>query len=155
LANSNPRAPARGRSFAIAAWLLFLLAETATQVVFKIAGASLELDGGLQHMIFRAAASPWVWAGFGLYLVDFILWLTILNESDLGRAYPLTSLVYLTTLLAAVTLFQEHLNLVRILGAATIMAGVAILLNDDKSPGHGQPPHSGQGAAPHWASPEP
>lgn len=144
----EPKPPEGGRLRAIVAWLAFLIAETATQVVFKIAGASISLDGGLRALIYHAAASPWVWAGFALYLVDFFLWLTILNESDLGRAYPLTSLVYLTTLFAAVVLFHEQLTAIRILGAATIMAGVAVVLADEKSMSQSQPPnHSSTGAS--------
>lgn len=128
-------------------WAVFLAAETATQIVFKVAGADLDLDSGLSPMLVHAIASPWVWAGFALYFVDFLLWMLILKESDLGRAFPLSSLVYVTSLIAAVTLFHEQTNLIRIVGLLTIMAGVAVLSADEDT--EAQPPSpTGQTAAP-------
>jgi len=131
---------------AIVSWAIFLTAETTTQIVFKVAGADLDLDAGLSPMLAHAIASPWVWAGFGLYFVDFLLWMLILKESDLGRAFPLSSLVYVTSLIAAVTLFHERTNLIRIIGLLTIMAGVAVLSADENT--ETQPPSpSGRGPA--------
>ena len=84
-------------------------------------------------MLLHAIASPWVWAGFVLYFIDFLLWMLILKESDLGRAFPLSSLTYLTTLIAAISLFHEAFDAVRILGVAIIIVGIAILSADEDS----------------------
>ena len=112
-------------------WALFLAVETLTQIVFKFAGASLELDaGGPAALVARALTNPMVIVGFVLYFAGFLIWMTILKDVDLGRAYPLTSLMYVTTLLAAVFVFHEALNPLRLLGVATIMVGVVILSSD-------------------------
>ena len=108
--------------------------ETLTQIVFKFAGATLDLgDGGLAALVVRALSTPVVLAGFALYFVGFLIWMTILKDTDLGRAYPLTSLMYVTTLLAAVFVFHEALTPLRVLGVVTIMAGVVILSSDQDS----------------------
>lgn len=118
---------------ALLSWALFLVAETATQVVFKIAGESLSLDHGFAPMVQTALVNPWVWTGFGLYLADFVLWMSILKEEDLGRAYPLTSLVYVATIAAAVALFHEKVTVLQMVGVGAIMAGVVFLSADENT----------------------
>lgn len=118
---------------ALLGWALFIAAETTTQIVFKVAGASLNLEWGLGPMLLHALESPWVWAGFALYFVDFLLWILILKDADLGRVFPLSALVYVASVTAAVTLFHETLNPARILGVLIIMIGVAILSGDENT----------------------
>lgn len=115
---------------AIAGWLLFIAVETATQVTFKYAGGTLDDSAGLAQMVVRAAHQPLVLLGFGLYFAGFLVWLTILKDIDLGRAFPMTAVIYVSTLVAAVTLFHEHLNPMRIVGVAVIGVGVALLASD-------------------------
>jgi drug/metabolite transporter (DMT)-like permease len=59
--------------------------------------------------------------------------MTILKDADLGRAFPMTATIYLSTLACAVLVFHEHLNLTRILGVAVIMAGVLLMASDENS----------------------
>jgi drug/metabolite transporter (DMT)-like permease len=73
--------------------------------------------------------------GFGLYFCGFVVWLTILKEIDLGRAFPMTAIIYVTTLASAVLLFHERLNGMRIAGVAVIAVGVALLASDAPKPG--------------------
>ncbi len=115
---------------AIAGWLLFIAIETATQVAFKFGGASLDDSAGLGAMAATAAHNPVVWLGFGLYFLGFLVWLTILKDIDLGRAFPMTAVIYIATLAAAVTLFHEVLNPKRVAGVLVIALGVALLASD-------------------------
>lgn len=118
---------------AILPWFLYVVVETAVQVVFKIAGAGLQAGGGLMPMIAHAATSPWVLGGFFLYFLGFLLWMTILKDADLGRAFPMTAMVYLTTLAAAVFQFHEVLTPLRVIGILTIIVGVGVLASDENS----------------------
>jgi drug/metabolite transporter (DMT)-like permease len=115
-------------------WLLFIALETTIQVVFKIAGDTLNADAGLLTMVRQAATTPIVLLGFGLYFCGFIVWLTLLKDLDLGRAFPLTAMIYVATFLAAILLFHERPNATRILGALVIVAGVVLLAFDENSP---------------------
>jgi drug/metabolite transporter (DMT)-like permease len=115
---------------AIGGWVLFILVETATQVAFKYAGATLDDRSGLTHLVAQALATPVVLLGFGLYFAGFLVWMTILKDVDLGRAFPMTAIIYVSTLAAAVILFHERLNATRIAGVAVIAAGVALLASD-------------------------
>ena len=123
-----------GLASALWGWALFLAVETLTQIVFKFAGATLDLgDGTLLALAARALSTPVVLLGFVLYFAGFLIWMTILKDVDLGRAYPLTALMYVTTLIAAVVVFHETLTPMRLLGVATIMAGVVVLSSDTDS----------------------
>jgi drug/metabolite transporter (DMT)-like permease len=132
---------------AVGGWMLFIVTETATQVAFKYAGATLDDRSGLLHLAAQALSTPVVLLGFGLYFAGFLIWMTILKDVDLGRAFPMTGIVYVSTLAAAVILFHERLNATRIAGVAVIALGVALLASDngtgDSKPGDlaENPPH--------------
>lgn len=115
---------------AIAGWLLFIALETATQVAFKFGGSTLDDKLGVGPMIAAAAHNPVVWLGFGLYFLGFLVWLTILKDIDLGRAFPMTAVIYVATLAASVMLFHEVLNPKRVAGVLVIALGVALLAAD-------------------------
>lgn len=121
-----------GLKAAIGGWLLFVAVETATQIAFKYAGATLDNSAGLARLVMHALSTPVVAVGFVLYFCGFLIWLTILKDLDLGRAFPMTGVVYLTTLASAVILFHEHLNATRIVGVIVIAIGVALLAADDR-----------------------
>lgn len=111
-------------------WIAFLGTETLTQIVFKIAGSNLDGARGIWPLLMQIAASPWAIGGFVLYFAGFLLWMTILRDADLGRAFPITATIYLMSLAAAVFVFHESLNPLRIAGVVTIVAGVALLAGD-------------------------
>ena len=125
---------------AIWGWLLFVAVETATQMVFKYAGATLDDRAGLLAMAGHALTTPSVLAGFALYFCGFLIWMTILRSVDLGRAFPMTATIYLSTLAIAVLVFHERLNPTRIAGVAVIIAGVILMASDEDSRPEGRPP---------------
>lgn len=127
--------PEKSLAKAIGGWLLFIAVETATQVTFKYAGAALDDSHGLARMAMGALQTPVVLLGFLLYFLGFLIWLTILKDIDLGRAFPMTAVIYVSTLVAAVTLFHEHLNALRIAGVVVIAVGVALLASDTPNDG--------------------
>ena len=114
-------------------WAVFITVETITQITMKYAGEGLDDDHGFWPMVAHAAASPVTWLAFALYFAGFLIWLTILKDVDMGRAFPMTATIYLATLTAAVLLFHEHLNLIRILGVVSIVAGVGLLASDENT----------------------
>jgi len=126
-------------SRALLGWLLFLGTETLTQIVFKIAGSNLDGTRGVWSLLMQMVASPWAVGGFALYFAGFLLWMTILRDADLGRAFPITAAIYLMSLAAAVFIFHETLNPLRIAGVVAIIAGVALLAGDHDTVRHEHP----------------
>ena len=118
----------------IASWVLFVAIETATQVVFKLAGATLDPGSGIVPMALHALVTPIVVIGFVLYFCAFLCWMTILKDIDLGRAFPMTASVYFGTVTGGVLIFHEHLTPLRIAGVLVILVGIALLAFDRNSP---------------------
>lgn len=128
-----PAGPPSNLLPALGGWAVFIAVETVTQVVMKYAGSALDDRGGVTAMAAHALSSPITWLAFGLYFAGFLVWLTILKDVDLGRAFPMTATIYVATLTAAVVLFHERLNPMRIMGVVAIVAGVGLLASDENS----------------------
>jgi len=120
--------------------MLFIALETLIQIVFKLAGETLDPSQGLVALLRHALATPIVLAGFSLYFCGFLVWIGLLKDLDLGRAFPMTGIIYVTGFAAAVLLFGERPNAARILGVLVIVAGVVVLASDENSsPPEGEP----------------
>lgn len=128
--------------------MLFIAVETLTQVVFKYAGATLDDQHGLLRLARQALTTPVVLVGFALYFCGFLIWMTILKDLDLGRAFPMTGMVYVTTLACAVVLFHEALSPTRIAGVLVIAIGVVLLASDTGTAKPGAPPDGLEAIAP-------
>ncbi|MEZ4641083.1 MAG: EamA family transporter [Caldilineaceae bacterium] len=87
---------------------------------------TLSFDG-LPMMLFRIATNPWVVVGLTIYLTSTVFWLTALSRVDLSYAYPFASLSYAVMLVAAWRLFDEDLNLLRIVGTLVVCLGVLLI----------------------------
>jgi multidrug transporter EmrE-like cation transporter len=114
----------RGRLGLIGAFLAF---DTGVQIAFKLAAKQLG-DGAFDaDWLLAAAGSPAVWCAILLYLTVFVLWMQILQQIDLSRAFPLTALTYVTVPAAGLLFFHESITLMQVGGIALILAGVALV----------------------------
>ncbi|MGO4174858.1 EamA family transporter [Bosea sp. TAF32] len=118
-------APSRWRQLAI--WLAFIGLDTGTQLAFKWGADGLgDMDFGLA-MLTRSMELPGVWLAIVGYLGTFVVWMAILRDMPLSRAFPMTGLVYITVPLFAWAAFGERIDLLRAVGIALIIAGVILL----------------------------
>jgi multidrug transporter EmrE-like cation transporter len=114
----------RARLGLISAFLFF---DTGVQIAFKLAATELG-DGDFNAAWLTAAsASPMVWCAVLLYLTVFVLWMLILQQIDLSRAFPLTALTYITVPAAGMLFFNESLSIAQAAGIALILAGVILV----------------------------
>jgi len=116
-----------------AIWLAFIALDTGTQLAFKWGADSLgDMDFGLD-MLARAMPLPGVWLAILGYVGTFVVWMAILRDMPLSRAFPMTGLVYVTVPLLAWLAFGERIDPVRAGGIGLIIAGVVLLGggNDD------------------------
>lgn len=105
----------------------FLVFDTAVQIAFKLAAKQLG-DGALDaEWLAAAVSSPTVWCAVLLYLTMFVLWMLILQQIDLSRAFPLTAMTYVTVPAAGLLLFHESLGPAQVAGIALILAGVVLV----------------------------
>jgi drug/metabolite transporter (DMT)-like permease len=126
---SPPASSSLGRQLAI--WLAFIVLDTGTQLAFKWGADGIgDMDFGLAMMA-KAISLPGVWLATLGYIGVFVVWMAILRDMPLSRAFPMTGLVYVTVPLFAWFTFDEHIDLVRAGGIALIIAGVFLLGGDE------------------------
>jgi drug/metabolite transporter (DMT)-like permease len=123
----NTNTPATRFDSRLSLVALFLLADTAVQIVFKMAGDSL--GSGALDFAWAVAAlgSPLVWLAVALYFAVFILWMMVLQDMEISRAFPLQALTYVTVPAIGVLFFHESLDWQRTFGIAFILYGVLLI----------------------------
>lgn len=71
---------------------------------------------------------PYVFGGFALYGLGAVVWLAVLSQWDVSKAYPLVGLGFaLSVIIGFFT--GEHVTLIRVGGVALICAGVWVVAN--------------------------
>lgn len=115
---------------AILSWIVFLAMETGCQIALKLGGEQLQGPIGPSTLL-HAWTLPWVLLGYVLYFGAFLAWMTIIRSTEISRAYPMSALLYVCSLVAAVVLFHEHVTLIRLVGLATVVTGVVVLASEE------------------------
>lgn len=90
----------------------------AGQVLFKLAAA--------RGTVVEILTSASFWAAACLYGVVTVLWVLLLREMDLSRAYPLMAATYVLVPLAASVVFGETFGLLYGLGVIFIVIGIVL-----------------------------
>lgn len=73
-----------------------------------------------------------LFTGYCLYGVSTVLLVLALRDSELSILYPIVSLSYVWVTILSVLIFQETLNVFKVLGVSTIVIGVAVLGRNGK-----------------------
>ena len=108
--------------------LLSIVCSVAAQFLLKAGmsspGVKLALaDGFGARAVIGVLFNPYVFAGFSLYGLGAIIWLKVLSQADVSKAYPLVGLGFVLTLMVGVAL-GEQVGILRILGTILICGGV-------------------------------
>ncbi len=77
--------------------------------------------------IFKVCTSVLVLGGFGFYIVSAGLWIIILSRAELSWAFPMVSLSYVITVLAAPVILHETFSVQRLVGTFVICLGVFLV----------------------------
>jgi drug/metabolite transporter (DMT)-like permease len=114
-------------------WLALVMFDTTFQLVLKVAGGTLESPSASLAWLAQAASEWRVWAAGAAYVAQFGLWMLILRRSSLSFAFPITAVTYVSVLLGSHWLLGEQVSLLRWVGAALVVTGVALLRDDEVS----------------------
>ena len=111
--------------------LVCVALNTVAQVLLKAGVKTVgAIDFTLPH-IGRAAATlifEWhIFAGLVCYVASVAVWLLVLSRTEVSIAYPMSSLGYIATAIAAWYLFGEPLTPARIAGICIIVVGVYLV----------------------------
>jgi multidrug transporter EmrE-like cation transporter len=111
--------------------LICVALNTIAQVLLKAGVRTVgAIDFSLAHIGRAAAALLFEWHNFtGLvcYVSSVAVWLMVLSRIEVSVAYPMVSLGYIATAIAAYYLFGESLSPTRIAGIFIILLGVYLV----------------------------
>lgn len=109
--------------FLILLVLIVIVTEIGREICFKV-GSDSKTKGNFLLGIFL---KPIIWFGFLLWTIEVITWIFVLQHAPLNIAFPMTSLAYCGTVIAAKFILKEHVSLIRWIGTIFITLGVAII----------------------------
>lgn len=69
----------------------------------------------------------WLWGAIVSFAGSIILWTIALSRCEVSYAYPFNAIGYVIVAILGYVLFDEHINLVRIIGIIVICIGVIII----------------------------
>ena len=112
----------------MALWVVNVVLDSVGQIAFKAAAADPRahaLDGLAR---WRAMASrPWLWAGIGSYVAEFLVWIAFLSLVPLSDGVLLGSINIVAVMVLGRVLFNERLTPLRVAGVALVSIGVAVV----------------------------
>ena len=73
------------------------------------------------------ASNLWLWLGLVCYAVSVVVWILALSRVDVSIAYPMLSIGYIVNAVAAWHLFDEPMNIGKVVGIGIIIVGVYVL----------------------------
>ena len=87
----------------------------------------------LGRLIAKGATNPNILAGVALEAAFFAALLYLLSQRDVSLIWPLTSLGFVITAIAAKVLFKEEVSALRWTGVALIVLGAALVSYSEKA----------------------
>lgn len=115
------------RRFYVSGFLLLMAFDTLAQLSFKLAGSHALPVTADAAWVARVFAQPWVYGAVAGYIGAFFTWMTLLRHAPIGPAFAASHLEVVSVTLLSAWLLHEPLTLPRLLGAATIVAGILCL----------------------------
>jgi multidrug transporter EmrE-like cation transporter len=88
------------------------------------------IDLDIQSLLSSAgslASNLGLWLGLICYAISVVVWILALSRVDVSIAYPMLSIGYIVNAFAAWHLFNEPMNIEKIIGIGIIILGVYIL----------------------------
>ena len=117
----------RTRYFYLIGFGALMLFDTLTQVSFKLASSQAgEFIPKIEWLlvVFR---NPWIYVAATGYIGSFIAWMTLLKRAPVGPAFAASHLAIVFVLVISVTYFGEHLTVMQVAGALSIILGIMFL----------------------------
>jgi multidrug transporter EmrE-like cation transporter len=115
-------------SYAINVALFAAYVASSTVGLLMLKGALSRIQSAGSTIFSPSPDALSLWAGFGLYVVSFAIWVRILSRMPLSTAYPVAIGLTLTFSTAgAALLLGERLSVLKIAGILLIFAGLLAL----------------------------
>lgn len=111
---------------------VFVILASVGQIFIKKGVSSGPLAGkSAGNSLMNVAKSfrhPFLWIGFGLYIISTFVWLLVLSKVRLSVAYPMMSMSYFLVVILSATVLREKVDKkYAIIGLLLISAGVSFI----------------------------
>jgi undecaprenyl phosphate-alpha-L-ara4N flippase subunit ArnE len=106
-----------------------LTCDVSGQICFKTGMNRLGLpeDAPFWRMVAAVLRTPFIWAGLGVFAIEFVAWVKILSLAPLSLAYPIASLNYCGVMAASRFLLKEPVSRRRWTACSLIALGAGIV----------------------------
>ena len=106
-------------------WLGMPVLSTLSQLFIKLTSERLTGSGWI--WLENTLTSPWMIAVLGVEIALFFIWMRVLTELDLSKAYPLSAISYILILPTGWLVFGESISGLQLIGSGLILAGVWVI----------------------------
>jgi drug/metabolite transporter (DMT)-like permease len=110
--------------------LVFIFLLTLGQVLFKAAAESIKgtvIDFDLQTLL-KLVSNSYLLLGLVIYSASTLLWILLLRDAELSKAYLTVALAFVLVPLAGTFFFGEQFTARLLVGMIIILIGLAIAL---------------------------
>ena len=109
--------------------IISALINTTAQLLLKAGANHLKLSAQttVWHYLLQLMVNPYLMIGGVCYVASVCVWVLILSRVPVSFAYPLGSIAYITTAIAATIIFHQYLSFTRIMGILIIIFGVYLI----------------------------
>ena len=116
--------------------ILFALIVVVGQLTFKRVAQGLGDVAGIGPILRHLTFDPWFIAALALYGGATLLWVMVLRETPLSRAYVFVALAFALVPMGAAIFFQESLGSRYYFGLLLVVAGVVVIESDGAAVAH-------------------
>lgn len=106
-----------------AIWLAVPVLTTVEQLFVKLGAASAAGTSG-EGFVTTILSSPWFIAAIAIEIGCFFIWMTVLSELDLSKAFPLSALSYILIMAVAFFVFDEPIQPLNVVATLLILSGL-------------------------------
>lgn len=124
------------KRFYIIGFGALMLFDTLTQVSFKMASTHAGEFAMTLEWLIQVFHNFWIFGAVIGYIGAFITWMTLLKHAPVGPAFAASHLEVVTVLIISFLFFNEHLSLMQIVGALSIVAGIICLSLSESEQAH-------------------
>jgi multidrug transporter EmrE-like cation transporter len=103
-------------------WLAVPLLNTVQQILLKRSAEESGNSGG--DWLVQILSSHWFLAAIVAEIACFAIWMKVLSELDISKAFPLTAISYVFIMAIAWYAFGEPLPLSQLAGSGLILIGI-------------------------------
>ncbi len=81
----------------------------------------------IPSLLMQLFRNPWVLAGIILFVSSMVLWMKVISDMELSKAYPSISISYIIVFIFSIIFFKEAVTASKVFGFFLIIAGVFFL----------------------------